>query len=389
MASGKSETKSETVIGNARVILADRVIKQGWVAIADGRIAEFGDGAAPAGSEDAAGDLIMPGLVELHTDALEAHFVPRPKVFWDPIAAVISYDAQLATSGITTVLDSLRVWSEEGAGGVDGKAGVLAEAIASARDGALLRADHFLHLRCEIPMPTVVTEAKELVGRPDVRLMSLMDHTPGQRQFRDEGKLRDYYRGKGGGRTDAELDVIFARRFAYQKAHAATNLKEIVALARKHDIPLASHDDTTEENVADAVKERIAVAEFPTTMEAARGLHEAGISILMGAPNVVRGGSHSGNIAALDLAQEGLLDILSSDYVPSSLLMGALQLPQRVPAIDLAAAVRTVTKTPAEAVGLSDRGEIASGRRADLIRVHVAGNVPVVRSVWREGRRVA
>ena len=389
MASGKSETKSEIVIGNARLVLADRVIEQGWVAVADGRIAEFGEGAGPAGSEDAAGDLIMPGLVELHTDALEMHFVPRPKVFWDPIAAVISFDGQLATSGITTVLDSLRVWSEEGAGGVDGQAGVLAEAIAAARDGALLRADHFLHLRCEIPMPTVVAEAKELVGRPDVRLMSLMDHTPGQRQFRDEGKLRDYYRGKGGGRTDAELDVMFARRFAYQKAHAATNLKEIVALARRHDIPLASHDDTTEENVADAVKERIAVAEFPTTMEAARGLHDAGISILMGAPNVVRGGSHSGNIAALDLAQEGLLDILSSDYVPSSLLMGALQLPQRVPTIDLAAAVRTVTKTPAEAVGLSDRGEIAPGRRADLIRVHIAGNVPVVRSVWREGRRVA
>jgi alpha-D-ribose 1-methylphosphonate 5-triphosphate diphosphatase len=385
MASGNSET----VIGNARVVLADRVIEHGWVAIANGRIAEFGDGAAPAGSENAAGDLIMPGLVELHTDALEAHFVPRPKVLWDPIAAVISYDGQLATSGITTVLDSLRVWSEEGAGGVDGKAGVLAEAIASARDGALLRADHFLHLRCEIPMPTVVAEAKELVGRPDVRLMSLMDHTPGQRQFRDEGKLRDYYRGKGGGRTDAELDVIFARRFAYQKAHAATNLREIVALARRYDIPLASHDDTTEENVAEAVKERIAVAEFPTTMEAARGLHEAGINILMGAPNVVRGGSHSGNIAAVDLAQEGLLDILSSDYVPSSLLMGALQLPQRVPAIDLAAAVRTVTKAPAEAVGLSDRGEIAPGKRADLIRVHIARDVPVVRSVWREGRRVA
>src|SRR5581483_5567565 len=130
-------------------------------------------------------------------------------------------------------------------------------------------------------------------------------------------------------------------------------------------------------------------AEFPTTMEAARGLHQAGIDILMGAPNVVRGGSHSGNIAAVDLAREGLLDILSSDYVPSSLLMGALQLPKHVPAIDLAAAVRTVTKTPAEAVGLSDRGEIAVGKRADVIRVHVARDIPVVRSVWREGRRVA
>jgi alpha-D-ribose 1-methylphosphonate 5-triphosphate diphosphatase len=235
----------------------------------------------------------------------------------------------------------------------------------------------------------VVEEANELVGRPDVRLMSLMDHTPGQRQFRDEKKLRDYYRGKNGGKTDAELDVLFERRFVYQKTYAAANMREIVALAQAHGIPLASHDDTTAENVADALRDGVAVAEFPTTMEAARALHAAGIDILMGAPNVVRGGSHSGNIAAVDLAREGLLDILSSDYIPSSLLMAALQLPQHVPAIDLAAAIRTVTKAPAEAVGLSDRGEIALGKRADLIRVHVAGNVPVVRSVWREGARVA
>ncbi len=382
-------TKSETLIGNARIVLADRVIERGWVAFADGRIAEIGEGDGPAGSEDADSDLIMPGLIELHTDHLEAHYVPRPKVYWNPIAAVVSYDGQLATAGITTVLDSLRVWREDGAEDVDGRAGVLAAAISSARDADLLRADHYLHLRCEVPMPDVVEEAKELIGRPDVRLMSLMDHTPGQRQFRDEVKLRDYYRGKGGGMTDAELNVLFERRFAYQQAYAATNMRAIVALAQRYGIPLASHDDTTEENVADAVRDRVSVAEFPTTMEAARGLHQAGIDILMGAPNVVRGGSHSGNIAAVDLAREGILDILSSDYVPSSLLMGALQLPQHVPAIDLASAVRTVTKTPAEAVGLPDRGEIVAGKRADLIRVHVAGDVPVVRSVWREGRRVA
>ncbi|MBR0718410.1 alpha-D-ribose 1-methylphosphonate 5-triphosphate diphosphatase [Bradyrhizobium liaoningense] len=380
---------NEAVIANARIVLADRVIEQGWIALADGKIAEVGEGRAPAGAEDAGGDLVTPGLIELHTDHLEAHYVPRPKVFWDPIAAVISYDGQLATSGITTVLDSLRVWREDGAEEVDGRAGILAKAITAARDENLLRADHFLHLRCEIPMPSVVEEAKELIGRPDVRLMSLMDHTPGQRQFRDEVKLRDYYRGKGAGMTDAQLDELFAKRFAYQQAYAANNMREIVALAHEYRIPLASHDDTTEENVVDAVRDGVAVAEFPTTIEAARGLNEAGIDILMGAPNVVRGGSHSGNIAAVDLAREGLLDILSSDYIPSSLLMAALQLPVVAPAIDLPAAIRTVTKAPAEAVGLTDRGEIAVGKRADLIRVHVVGNVPVVRSVWREGRRVA
>src|SRR4051794_17166708 len=201
-------SKHETILGNARIVLADRVIERGWVAMADGRIAEFGEGNAPAGSEDAGGDLIMPGLIELHTDHLEAHYVPRPKVFWNPVAAVVSYDGQLATSGITTVLDSLRVWREDGAEEVDGRAGVLAVAIASAREAGLVRAEHFMHLRCEIPMPSGVAEAKELIERADVRLMSVMDHTPGQRQFRDEVKLRQYYRGKGGGMTDAELDTL-------------------------------------------------------------------------------------------------------------------------------------------------------------------------------------
>jgi alpha-D-ribose 1-methylphosphonate 5-triphosphate diphosphatase len=374
---------SETIIGNARIVLADRVIDHGWIAFAGGKVAEFGEGDAPRGAEDAGGDLVMPGLIELHTDHLEAHYVPRPKVYWNPLAAVISYDGQLATSGITTVLDSVRVGRED-----DTDETMLIEAIASAREAGLLRSDHFLHLRCEIPMPDVIETLEQLIGRADLRLMSLMDHTPGQRQFRDEEKLRQYYRGKSG-KSDAELDILFAQRLANQEAYAATNLRAVVAMARQYAIPLASHDDTTDENVAEAVRDGVSVAEFPTTMEAARGVHRAGIGVLMGAPNVVRGGSHSGNIAAVDLAREGLLDILSSDYIPSSLLMGALQLPTHVPAIDLASAIRTVTKAPAEAVGLHDRGEIATGRRADVIRVHVAGDVPVVRTVWREGQRVA
>jgi len=381
--------RAETVLANGRIVLADRVIERGWVAIATGKIAEVGEGAAPVGSDDVGGDLLMPGLVELHTDHIEAHYVPRPKVYWDPVAAVVSYDGQLATCGITTVMDSLRVWRDEAEGDVHLLAHTLADAIGKARAANLLRADHFLHLRCEVPMPTVVEDATSLVHRDDIRLMSLMDHTPGQRQFRDEGKLRTYYRGKKGGLTDAELDELFAKRFEFQRKYADDNMRAIIALAREHNVPLASHDDTTAENVADAVREGVAVAEFPTTMEAACGLHAAGIDILMGAPNVVRGGSHSGNIAAVALAREGLLDILSSDYIPSSLLMAALQLPERVPAIDLAESVRMVTKTPAAAVGLDDRGELAQGKRADVIRVHVAAGVPVVRSVWREGQRVA
>jgi alpha-D-ribose 1-methylphosphonate 5-triphosphate diphosphatase len=378
----------ELLLTNARVVLADRVIEHGWVATSDGLIAEIGEGRAPERGEDLAGDLVLPGLVELHTDHIEAHYVPRPTVYWNPVAAVLSYDGHIATCGITTVLDSLRVWREDGAEEVDGQASVLAAAIAAAREAQLLRVDHLLHLRCEVPMPDVVPEAVELIDRPDVRLLSLMDHTPGQRQFRDEEKLRAYYRGKKGGMTDAELDVLFARRLQYQEAHAATNYRQLVDLAHARAIPLASHDDTVMEHVHEAIRDQVAVAEFPTTVEAATALHAAGIRVLMGAPNLVRGGSHAGNVATADLAQAGVLDILSSDYVPSSLLMAALRLPQVAP-IDLAAAVRTVTKTPAEAVGLCDRGEVAPGKRADLICVRVVDDIAAVRCVWRGARRVA
>ena len=379
----------DLLLANARVVLAERVIDAGWVAAVNGVIVEIGEGRAPDHAEDLAGDLLLPGLVELHTDHLEAHYVPRPKVHWDPVAAVVSYDGQLATCGITTALDSLRVWREEGAEDVDGQAEILADAIAIARDADLLRLEHFLHLRCEVPMPSVVAETKALIERADVRLMSLMDHTPGQRQFRDEGKLRDYYRGKNGGMTDAELDVLFAKRIAYQAAHAETNHRDLVGLARARNVPLASHDDTTADHVAEAIRDGVSLAEFPTTVEAAQALHAAGIRVLMGAPNLVRGGSHAGNIATQELARAGALDVLSSDYVPASLLMAALRLPQAVADIELAAAIRMVSKTPAEAVGLRDRGEIAVGKRADLIRVRVVHDVPAVRSVWRSGRRVA
>jgi alpha-D-ribose 1-methylphosphonate 5-triphosphate diphosphatase len=253
----------------------------------------------------------------------------------------------------------------------------------------MLRVGHFLHLRCEVPMPDVVAEATQLITWPEVRLVSLMDHTPGQRQFRDEEKLRTYYRGKAGGLTDAELDVLFDQRRAFAARNSVNNYRDLVALARAQGLRLASHDDTTLEHVAQSVADRVAIAEFPTTREAAQALRAAGIAVLMGAPNLVRGSSHSGNVGTAELAREGLLDVMSSDYMPASLLMAAFHLPKAVPAIALPAAVATVTRAPAAAVGLDDRGEIATGKRADLVRVRVTRDIPVVRSVWRAGVRVA
>ncbi len=282
------------ILTNARIVLAGHVIENGWLAIEGETIHSFGEGNPSERGEDMGGDLIMPGLVELHTDHLEAHYLPRPKVYWNPLSAVVSYDGQLATSGITTVLDSLRVWREDSSDDQDGEAMKLATAISAARDAKLLRADHYLHLRCEVPMPGVVNEAAGLFSRPDVRLASLMDHTPGQRQFRDEDKLRTYYRGKNAGMSESDLDRMFATRIAHQEEYGRNNHRSLVAMAQKHGTPLASHDDTTLDHVEQAIGDGVSIAEFPTTIEAAEALHKAGIHVMMGAPNLVRGGSHFG-----------------------------------------------------------------------------------------------
>lgn len=378
---------SEQVFANARIVLAGEVI-DGHVAVRDGRIAAVGTGAVPMGAEDLEGDFLLPGLVELHTDHVEGHLAPRPKVRWNPVAAVIAHDAQIAASGITTVFDSLRVWPDKKAIGMDGEAELLAGAIADARAHNVLRADHLIHLRCEVPTDSVVEDAAAIMARTKVHLVSLMDHTPGQRQFTSVDQFRSYYMKKSAISAE-DMDVIVATRLDFHARFARENRAGLVALAHANGCVVASHDDATAEHVAEAIGDGVAIAEFPTTEEAARLSHRAGIRVLMGAPNLVRGGSHTGNAAAEALARAGLLDILSSDYVPSSLLWGAFDLARRVPSIGLAAAVRMVTKTPAEAAGLDDRGEIAEGRRADLVRVILAGDLPVARAVWREGRRVA
>lgn len=216
--------------------------------------------------------------------------------------------------------------------------------------------------------------------------MSLMDHTPGKRQFRDLEKYAIYYCRKSGKSADEILSDVDIR-IIENNERSAVSRPALVAFARARNVPLASHDDTTAEEVAASIEEGVALAEFPTTLESALACKANDLAVMMGAPNLIRGGSHSGNLSALESAANGCLDILSSDYVPGSLLMAAFDMPSRVKGIDLAAAIRTVTKAPAVATGLADRGEIAVGKRADLVRVGMA-SVPVVRRVWREGKRV-
>ena len=375
------------VLSNAMLVLADRVAP-GHVAVSKGVIVEYGEGRGPERGYDMEGDYLIPGLVELHTDHLESHFVPRAKVKWNAVAAVLSYDAQIAASGIATVFDSLRVGAASDSDGIAEDVLVLAAALDEAREKNLLRAEHRTHLRCEIATHNVVAQAQAYLAARPVHMMSMMDHTPGQRQFRDLKKMREYYVRHGFVNDSDFQDFVDDRRKLHAQ-YAIPNRRAIVEAAHLRGAALASHDDATLEQVEEAIGDRVAIAEFPTTIEAAAASHAAGIKVLMGSPNIVRGGSHSGNVAAEDLARAGYLDILSSDYVPASLLLSAFELPERVPGFSLARAILLVSKNPAEATGLDDRGEIAAGKRADLVRVAARGHVPAVRSLWREGRRVA
>jgi alpha-D-ribose 1-methylphosphonate 5-triphosphate diphosphatase len=375
------------IIHNARLVLADRE-QTGWVAFDRELIVEIGEGRPPERGVDLEGDYLIPGLVELHTDHLESHFAPRPKVRWHPLGAVLAYDAQIASSGITTVFDSLRAGVDIDGGGLGAELMQLAEAIHNARSEGLFRCEHLTHLRCEVPCEDVLDTVQAFMARFPVGLISLMDHTPGQRQFRDIAKYFVYYGGKTG-KSRTEMESLVSRKVEMNGARSAVNRPALVELAHRQGIPLASHDDTTVDEVAQSVAEGVSLAEFPTTLESAIACRENDITVMMGAPNLIRGGSHSGNVAAETLAREGLLDILSSDYVPASLLMAAFDLPRRIDGLGLPQALATVTLNPARATGLHDRGEIALGKRADLVRVRASGPMPVVRRVWRGGRPVA
>jgi len=372
---------------NARLVLENQVV-HGSLTVKDGQIAEISDGQTHVPDAiDCEEDLIIPGLIELHTDNLERHIQPRPRVDWPHGPAILAHDGELASVGITTVFDAMRVGSiPQGKGRYLKYARPLATELMDMRNSGALRISHYLHLRAEVCSETLEEELAEFDAEDRVGLVSLMDHTPGQRQFRDISKLKLYVQGKNN-MTDAEFDEHVSTLRGLREQYGARHEAVAVSEAARLGAILASHDDTTRAQVDVSAAHGIRLAEFPTTEEAAQACHDHQIAVMTGAPNLIRGGSHSGNVAAADLAEAGLLDILSSDYVPSALLTGAFLLADLWG--DLPRGVATVTTAPARATGLDDRGEIKAERHADLVRVARIGQMPVVRSVWCHGRRVA
>lgn len=377
----------KTNLTNARLVLPHGV-ETGALSMAEGCfVALDRDGGADL-ELDCEGDYLIPGLIDIHTDNLEHHFNPRPAVAWpSALMAVRAHDWQMLGAGITTVLDALSLGDYDSAGARTLMLNAAIGAVTDARARGLTRADHYFHFRCELSDPGTVPMLDKHLGNPALRLMSVMDHTPGQRQWKNTRLYRDFRRKKNAQVwTDEEFEAYLEERRANQLKHVGPGRARIGEAGRQYQIRIASHDDTTIADVEESHADGITISEFPTTLEAAQRARELGMKIVMGSPNVVLGKSHSGNVSALDLSAAGLLDLLTSDYVPVSLLHAAFILSDK--GVPLHEAIAKVTSTPAEVLGFSDRGRIAPGLRADLLRVRLVDGQPVIRNIWVNGNRV-
>ncbi len=378
----------DRVITNAQIILSDEVI-QGSLQIQQGQITQIDQGHSQLPSaQDWGGDYLMPGMIELHTDNMEKYFMPRPGVVWPRVSAMMSHDIQMVSSGVTTVFDAVAVGYDIYKSSRKEVLHDIIESIAYISEHHLARADHFLHLRCELSCDATSEEFDQYADDPRLKLVSLMDHAPGQRQFARLDKYIEYYQKKYGF-SDEQMQHSIERHQLSSETWSAAHRRYIAETCLQRNIPMASHDDATEQHVQEALSYEVSIAEFPTTLEAASLSHKSNLKVLMGAPNLMRGYSHSGNVAARDLAAGGYLDILSSDYYPGSLLHSAFMLSDLNIGYTLAQAIRCVTENPANAVDLHDRGSIRPGYQADLLRVAKHRDMPVLKETWKSGERVS
>lgn len=377
--------KQETILTNAILVLADATVR-GTIVLDGGVIGDIQSGGSQSlRAIDCGSDTIIPGVVDVHTDNLERQVQPRSLARWPSRSAMVAHDAQCAAAGVTTVLDALCL----------GDLGFDKERIKTFQDGVidldaltqagLLKSDHFLHLRCEVPAQDMLDLLEPVADHPLVRMISLMDHSPGVGQYAN----MDFYRKlrRQGGLDEAAIECRIQQMLHQRARLRDPNRKALLDRVRGNSIVLASHDDRTEEEIAENAADGIRISEFPVTLEAATAAKRAGMRVIAGAPNIVRGGSHSGNVNAVDLLRAGAVDAFASDYVPPSLVEAAFQC-AREEGMALPKAVAMISDHPAQMSGLPDRGRLQVGLRADLVRIRLLGSLPIVRQVWRSGERV-
>jgi len=369
------------------IVLPDRVLERGSLWIEDGRIVEIVEGHAPCEGLNACGLTAFPGIVDLHGDMLEREIEPRPAARFPTDMALLELDKRLVAAGVTTAFAAVGFWGRETDNGKkirsEDKAREIIRTVNSMRDTLL--ADFHIHARYEMTTPSVAPALAELIAQRQVHLVSLMDHTPGQGQYRDFDHYFDFiakWRSVPREAVEAEFKKRMerVRAVADQMWPVAT---EIAAGTTRQGIPLASHDDDTLKKVETVASLGACISEFPVTIEAAQEARRRGMHVIMGAPNALRGGSHSGNLSALEAIESGVVDILASDYHPGSLLHAVLSLTEKG-ILPLHEAAKLISQNPADAVGLDDRGRIKVNKSADVVLVEV-GERPRVRGTLRRG----
>jgi alpha-D-ribose 1-methylphosphonate 5-triphosphate diphosphatase len=372
------------LLTHAGVVLQDDVYNDVSVLIEDGVISAI-DPANCAGAVEVnlKGRLLMPGLVDLHCDALEKEVEPRPGVNFPVNFACAQADKRNAAAGVTTIYHSLSFANHELGVRNNQFAAELVRSVNSWGQFALV--DNRVHLRYEVTDETAVSLLSDLLIQGDAHLISFMDHTPGQGQFKSVEAYRSFLM-RTYDKTHDEFDAMLNQKLLSSQG-GRDRMQSLAALAVQQGVAIASHDDDTPEKIGVVKALGATISEFPINLETALAAKANGLFTLFGAPNVLRGKSQSGSMRALDAVMHGVADCLCGDYSPAALLPAALKLPSLTD-IDVCEAVALVTSNPARAAGLQDRGNIAVGQRADLIAVRWFDDFPHVERVWSRGRSV-
>ncbi len=369
------------LLTNARVVFATETRDRVALLIEDGKIAAIDpDGVGEVRTIDLSGRLLMPGMIDLHCDALEKEVEPRPSVRFPLDFACAQADKRNAVAGITTVYHALSFANHELGVRNNAFAAEIARAVCAWQPHALV--DNRVHARYEITDDTAPPFLATLLEKRQAHMISFMDHTPGQGQFQDVAAYRVFL-ARTYSKSASELDLILASKIQ-AAAGAAQRIEQLAALAREMGVPIASHDDDSPAKVQAVASIGAVISEFPMNMATARAARAAGVATLFGAPNVLRGKSQSGAMRALDAVIEGVADCLCGDYSPAALLPSVLRLPE-LAGIAIHEAVALVTSNPARAAGLVDRGSIAVGMRADLVAVKTLGGLAHAERVWVHG----
>ena len=377
---------ADFVITNVQLVTPEGVLPEASVKIEQGRIAAISHTSLRANRQiDAGGSYLLPGFVDIHSDAIEKGIEPRPNTFFPVDIAVSELDKKLAACGITTMFHSLSFAEMEIGLRSNGTASKIIREIHQFRQH--LKIHTRIHARFEVTDLEAVPFLEGLIKEHLIDLFSFMDHSPGQGQFRDIMAFKSYY-GPVYGKSDAEMDGIIDRKQKTREASSRDMVHKLVRLCHEQGIAISSHDDDSQEKINWLKEMEIGLTEFPVNLEAVEAAHEQGIKICLGSPNVVRGKSQAGNLSVREAIAQGYGDILCSDYAPMTMLHAVMAL-ERLGILPLHEAVRMVSLHPAEAVGIADRtGSLEEGKDADMVLIEQAGSVPRILKTFVRGREV-